>query len=433
MTSRMAVWGGAECTVNRVGDSYIDQIELSGHAHRASDYDLIASLGVDAVRFPVLWERVAPSGLNDARWEWCDANLERLRVNGITPVLGLVHHGSGPRDTSLLDPDFARKLAVYAHAVATRYPWLEYVTPINEPLTTARFSGLYGVWYPHHRDECSMARMLFNECRAVKSAMLAIRSINPSARLVQTEDLGHTHSTEALSYQADFENERRWLTYDFLCGRVVRGHPLYDYMLHCKISERELAELAADPCPPDILGIDHYVTSERYLDEDLDSYPPHTHGGNGRHAYVDVEVARARPSLRRGIESLLCETWERYGIPIVVTEAHLSCFNQCEQVRWLAEIWNGANAARDNGCDIRGVGSWALFGEHGWDELVTRDHGRYQPGAFDVSDGTPRETLVAEMVRSLARTGSYQHAALDEPGWWQACSLATWDLQPSLQ
>ena len=26
-----------------------------------------------------------------------------------------------------------------------RYPWIDAYTPVNEPLTTARFSGLYGI------------------------------------------------------------------------------------------------------------------------------------------------------------------------------------------------------------------------------------------------------------------------------------------------
>ena len=50
--------------------------------------------------------------------------------------------------------------------------------------------------------------------------MRAIREVNPAAQLVQTEDIGKTYSTPALAYQADFENERRWLSFDLLCGRV---------------------------------------------------------------------------------------------------------------------------------------------------------------------------------------------------------------------
>lgn len=415
----LEAWGGVECTVSRVGDGYVDQVELTGHAARPTDIDLIASLGVCAVRYPVLWERTAPAGLDSASWEWSDARLDGLRSHGITPILGLLHHGSGPRETSLLDPRFPERLAAYAAACARRYPWVEYVTPVNEPLTTARFSGLYGHWYPHERHDRAFVRMLLNECLGVRAAMRAVREIAPNARLVQTEDLGHAHAPPSLGYQADFENERRWLTWDLLCGMVDADHPMYEYLVSNGASVRMLASLRADPCPPDVIGIDHYVTSERYLDDDLDAHPPCRHGGNGRHRYADVEVARARPELRRGAASLLRETWERYGIPIVITEAYLSCDDCAERVRWFGELWNAALAARDEGCDVRAVTAWALFGARGWDQLATRPNGRYDAGAFDVRDGTVHETPLAHAIRAFAHRGWCNDPALTERGWWQ--------------
>src|SRR5918993_957497 len=126
----LELWGGVECTVNRVGDSYFDQLERTGHAARADDLDLFAGLGLRRMRYPVLWERVAPGGLERADWSWADARLARLRRLGVRAIVGLVHHGSGPRDTSLLDPAFADRLAGYARAVAERYPWVEDYTPV---------------------------------------------------------------------------------------------------------------------------------------------------------------------------------------------------------------------------------------------------------------------------------------------------------------
>ena len=64
-------------------------------------------------------------------------------------------------------------------------------------------------------------------------AMCAIREINSSACLVQTEDLGKTFSTPRMGYQANFDNERRWLTFDLLCGRVDDRHALWNYFLDC--------------------------------------------------------------------------------------------------------------------------------------------------------------------------------------------------------
>jgi dTDP-4-dehydrorhamnose reductase len=104
--------------------------------------------------------------------------------------------------------------------VAARYPWLEYYTPVNEPCTTARFAGLYGVWYPHGRDDRTFIQALLIQCRATVLSMRAIRAVNPNARLVQTDDLGKTYSTPELAKVAEFYNERRWLAWDLLCGMI---------------------------------------------------------------------------------------------------------------------------------------------------------------------------------------------------------------------
>ncbi|HEV2121815.1 MAG TPA: family 1 glycosylhydrolase [Chloroflexota bacterium] len=414
----LELWGGIEATVNRAQDCFFDQIERSGHSRRIADLDLIAGLGIRTLRYPVLWERVAPDGLERANWSWSDERLARLRELGVSPIAGLVHHGSGPRHTNLLDPAFAYGLATYARAVAERYPWIEYYTPVNEPLTTARFSALYGHWYPHAKDGLAFAQALVNESRATVLAMRAIREVNPSAKLVQTEDMGKTHSTARLAYQAEFENERRWLTFDLLCGRIAPGHRMWQFLTWLGLPEAELTWFLENPCPPDILGINHYLTSERFLDAERHKYPPSTHGGNGRDRYADVEAVRVRKQGIEGPGALLLETWKRYGIPVAVTEAHLSSTRE-EQMRWLLEVWRGAQAARGAGADIRAVTVWSLFGAYDWNSLVTCDAGYYEPGAFDLRSPEPRATALTWIIRELAAGREPQHPVLQEPGWWR--------------
>ncbi|MEA5627199.1 family 1 glycosylhydrolase [Nostoc sp. UHCC 0251] len=421
----LEVWAGVECTVNRVGEEYFDQLERNGHATRLDDLDLFAKLGIKAIRYPVLWERIASDGLENADWSWADERLGRLRELGIRPIVGLVHHGSGPRDTSLVDPEFPEKLAVFARAVAERYPWITYYTPINEPLTTARFSGMYGHWYPHGRDDLTFARALLGECRGVALAMKAIREVTPSAQLVQTEDLGKTYSTPKLEYQAEFENERRWLSFDLLCGRINPTHAMWGYLRDCGISQAELEGFLQNTCPPDIIGINHYLTSERFLDEHTENYPAWTHGGNGRDKYADVEAVRVCAEGLAGPRTLLLEAWERYHLPLAVTEAHISCTRE-EQLRWFYEVWNAAQELQAEGVDIRAVTAWALLGSYDWNSLVTKANGYYEPGVFDlrsrsVSRGEsphPRPTAIAKMVQNLANGHQPNHPLLETPGWW---------------
>ena len=104
--SSLQLWAGPECTINRIGDRYRDQLELTGFAHRLEDLDRLAELGVKRVRFPLLWERTAPVQARQYEWQWSDHRCERMRELDVKPIVGLVHHGSGPRYTHLLDPLF---------------------------------------------------------------------------------------------------------------------------------------------------------------------------------------------------------------------------------------------------------------------------------------------------------------------------------------
>ncbi len=404
----------------RVGDSWRDQVRETGHHDREEDLDHLAALGIRTLRYPILWERVTPGHQRACGWEWHDERLAGLRRRGIEVIGGLLHHGSGPATTHLLDPEFPEKLASHAAQAAARYEFVSAWTPVNEPLTTARFSCLYGHWYPHERSEAAFLRALVNQCRAVLLCMRAIRAVVPHARLVQTEDLGRVFGTAPLQAQVDYENERRWLTFDLLCGRVDRTHPWRARLEEAAVSPGHLDELATGEAEPDVIGINHYVTSDRFLDHRIRLYPPHLRGGNGRQRYADTEAARVELGEGAcGWEPRLREVWDRYRLPIAVTEAHLGCVDQREQVRWLMQAWHAAQSLRADGADIRAVTAWALLGLVDWDSMLCERHGRYEPGALDASDGTPRPTLLAQAVEALARDGDFTHPALLDPGWWQ--------------
>jgi dTDP-4-dehydrorhamnose reductase len=414
----LEVWGGLECTVVRINDEFRNQSVETGHANRLDDLDRIAALGIKTLRYPVLWETIAPDRPDVMNWSWHDARLSRLRELGIAPIAGLVHHGSGPLYTNLLDPAFPELLAHHAESVAKRYPWIELFTPVNEPLTTARFSALYGHWYPHGKDVYTMLRALYTQCRAVVLSMQAIRRITPSAKLVQTEDLGKTFSTPELQTQADYENERRWLSLDLLCGRIQPGHSWYPRFLKAGIGERELAFFVEAGCAPDIVGINHYLTSERFLDQRLNRFSEFNHSGDAPPAYADVQAVRVEmPPGLTGPVHRLREAWERYRLPMVITEAHHGGPRE-EQVRWLMEMWDAAQTLKAEGADIRALTVWSIFGCVDWNSLLLQKHGFYESGLFDVRADPPRPTALACATESLVKNGTYDHPVLEQLGWW---------------
>ena len=412
------IWGGIECSYTRIKELYGDQLDYCGHYRRGiEDIQRIAELGIKAIRYPVIWERYRETN-DDISWTWLERQLNTLRYLKIIPIAGLLHHGSGPINATLLDPAFPLEMAKYGGQVAQRFPWLEHYTPINEPLTTARFCGLYGLWYPHRKSAKSFIEIFLNEMKAIVLAMKAIRDINPNAKLIQTEDLGKIYSTKLLKYQADFENERRWLTNDLLCGMVKPGHPMWEYFLWVGVSQRSLEFFLENPCRPHRIGLDYYITSERFLDEDLDKYPVETHGSNGKHRYADVEAIRVRHDYAHGPEVLIKECWERYKIPIVITEVHINGTPD-EQVAWFSYVRKACLKLIHEGADIRAITAWALFGSYGWSKLLTQNPGEYERGVFDVCSGELISTSYTDFIKNLIQNPTTACTARYH-GWWES-------------
>jgi dTDP-4-dehydrorhamnose reductase len=413
----LELWGGHECSLIRTGDEFTDQTILQGHQHRLYDIEMFSDLGIKALRYPVLWERVSPDSPDKRDFSWSDERLHELKRLGIRPVIGLIHHGSGPAYTNLLHPGFAPGLAAHARAVAERYPWVKEWNPVNEPLTTARFSCMNGVWYPHkQRAEGAFWLALIHEVNAVRLAMNEIRAVIPDARLIQTDDMGFTHATPQMAKEAEFQNHRRWITWDLLFGRVVPGHPLWariaGYGHHAR-----LKEIADDPSPPDVIGANYYAAGERLIDHRSDQYPESiATDGPGVYANADAVRSIARPLL--GPEALLRQVWDRYHCPIAITETH-NVGTRDEQMRWMFEIWRNAQTLREEGVQIEAVTAWSLLGAFDWKSLGVDKDNRYEIGVFDLRGGTPRQTAMVPLLRALAEGREPpQPLALTSPGWW---------------
>ena len=416
------VWGGMECTINRVNDRFTDQFELNGF-YDNNFIDRIIELNIKKIRFPVLWEKHQPEKDKPVCFKWVASQLKKITGAGIEPIAGLLHHGSGPAFTNLQDPDFPYLLAAYAAEVARAFPYIKYYTPVNEPLTTARFSGLYGIWYPHKKNDAAFIEMLLGQLKGTVLSMQAIREINPDAVLVQTEDLSKTYSTPLLAYQAEFENHRRWLSFDILCGKFTKEHPLWEYFERLGITAQTMQFFIDNPCPPGIMGINYYVTSERYLDENLPQYPPHTHGGNGIHQYADTEAVRVPDAQPAGPEALIKEMWQRYGLPLAITEVHLHCSRE-EQLRWFRFMYDTAASLIKQHIPVKGITAWALLGSSGWSNLLAGDHFEYETGAFDLSAGYPRITALGRYIQDLQNARENFDHIVRLPGWWQSAMPA---------
>jgi dTDP-4-dehydrorhamnose reductase len=409
------IWASPEPTVARIDASMVrDQLAETGHERRAGDIALLASLGIAATRYPVLWEKCATDDPARPDLAWPRARLEALREAGIEPVVTLLHHGSGPRWTSLVDPGFPEAFAAYAGAVARAFPWVRRWTPINEPLTTARFSTLYGHWYPNASDDRSFGRAIVNEARAMLLAMEAIRAVNPSAEFVVTEDLQsfamYGDADRDLEAYVAHKRERMFLSLELVMGRVIEGHALYPYLVErAGIGAGELRDLAARAAAPDLVGWNYYPNSERLLERAHD-------GTIVNHARVALAPGTLDP------RPLLRAAHARLDLPFGISEVHIDG-DEVERVRWLVQRARDLDALARDGAPVRMLGAWAAFGMVDWRSLLRERDGYVEDGVFTFAraDEAPRESAVAAAMRELAR-GSIP-ALPERAGWWETAGV----------
>jgi dTDP-4-dehydrorhamnose reductase len=407
--SRLEIWASPEPTVARVDRlRWRDQLHETGHDERDDDVDRIAALGVKATRYPVLWEKVAPAHPDARDYGWAERRLRGLAERGVEPIVTLLHHGSGPAYTSLVDPAFPALFEEYAAATAARFPWIKRWTPINEPLTTARFSTLYGTWFPNGRmDDPAFGRAIVNEALAFARAARRIRDRIPDATFLLTEDLQRFFAAdERIAAYVEHKRERMFLSCELLQGRIVDGHPMHRYLVEdCGISRADLAELEREPSPPDLMGWNYYPNSERWL-ASID---------DGRHENVGlVDVAPDVMDMRAALR----DAYRRLRLPFALSEVHVFG-DERERARWMLSRYADARAVAMEGIPIVAFGAWAAFGMVDWVSLLCRSERVCEDGIYTCGRPgvAPRPTLVAEVVAELA-AGRVPAMPPDE-GWWE--------------
>jgi dTDP-4-dehydrorhamnose reductase len=405
------VWAGLEASFLDVGSTSWDQLRLTGHDGRDEDIEVIRRLGARAVRYPVLWGR-SGSTRGSTDWTFAEARVRALHDANVKPILGLLHHGYGPRGTDPLDPDWPVSFARYAARAARRLPAWAFL-PINEPLTTARFGGLYGWWPPYGRDDGIFADLLLAQVQATRLASREIRRLQPTALIIVNEDCGRTEGDASLQPVVDHYERRRWLAFDLLTGRVDRSHPMWSALGGNARRRRILDELRAEPEVPDALGVDYYITSDRYL------APPEA---DSDAAFRDVELVRVHGG-DVGFDRPIREAWDRYRLPLALTEVQLAG-PLIDQVAWWAEAWSSAAQAVDAGVPVLGVTSWATFGAMDWSSLLGEERGDYVPGCIDVR---PTGCHLTPLGRAVARTARRGKPPAPADGWWRRQERVTFE------
>ena len=372
----------------RPGHRALDEYQLMGHyEHWREDLELLRQLGVRAVRWGVPWYRVEPLQ-GEFDWRWTDQVLPYLSELGVTPIVDLMHYGCPFwLRREFASDEYPEAVAAYAAAFAARYRGLvRWYTPLNEPIVTAIFCGKRGVWPPYLRGDTGYVRVLLQVVRGVLATCAALRAADPDAMLVHVEASGLSRAARAdLAAVAADEQDRSFLPYDLILGKVGPEHALFTWLVRSGAAPDELAAIAATPAPIDLMGLNFYPqwsTTQLFIDR------------RGKLAYRPVEQDGS------GFAALIEGYWRRYGIPIMVTETSARGSEEV-RARWLEASVGTIRELRGRGVPVVGYTWFPLFTMIDW---------RYRFGRGPL----------AEYYLEL---GLYALDGPDGPGRWRATPL----------
>lgn len=331
------------------GRRVLDLYDLTGHYENwRQDLDLAASSGASMIRYGVPWYRVNPAP-NAWDWLWIDEVFDHMLSAGLTPIVDLMHYGCPLwLRGEFANPDYPARVADYARRFAERYgDRLRFYTPLNEPLINIAYCGENGRWPPAltgHEGFVTLARRI---SRGIVLTQQAIRDEAEDPVLVHVEATFRYLGRPEHEGLIRFLNERSWLVYDLLFGRVGDEHALYGYLSENGFSDENFAYFRENRAEPDILGLNYY---------------PHM-------TTVELSPSGDRHGVwcgAEGLEEVVRAFHARYAKPIFLTETSIPGSHE-DRISWLHESLAAIARLRTERLPIVGYTWWPLFSLVDWD------------------------------------------------------------------
>lgn len=351
----------------------LDEFELTEHNRRWRDDLMLArDLGADSIRYGAQWPLVHPA---PGRFEW--GMLEErfdYAVNelGLRVIADLVHYGTPTwLEESFADPDYPHVVADYAGSFASRFAGLvDAITPLNEPVTTASFCGLRGVWPPALTGWRGWTTVTLGIARGIQESIAAARAANPQVQIVHVEASAiYVAETEGLNDHARHLESIGMLPTDLVTGRVTPQHEKYDWLIENGASASGLDDLVQRAATFDYLGVNYYPDlTPRTLTET---------GG--------AVEQRATNHWTRGLVDSVRGFIERYESPVIVTETSIEGPDEVRSA-WVDGSIDALRELTAGGADVRGYTWWPMLDFVDWS---------YASGGRNVEEFHVEEAVVA--------------------------------------
>ncbi len=375
---------GIECSYPTIENGRVrrDLLEECGHYDRwREDIALVRELGLTVLRYGLPLHR---TWLGEGRYDWsfADEALAEIRRQGITPILDLMHFGLPDWIGGFQNPDMPTLFNGYCDAVAERYPWVRYYTPVNEIFVTARNSGRDGLWNEQLKTTEGFVTALKHAAAASILGAHALARRRPDCIIVQSESAEYVHEMKATqSDHTRMANKLRFLSLDLLYARAPDAEVML-FLLDNGVSREEYGWfMRGEPPGYQVLGLDYYGRNEHIIKPNGEMVPAE-----------DV----------MGWRQIAREYHGRYRKPLMHTETNV--FDPAEACTWLWKQWANVLGTRSEGVPVLGFTWYSLVDQIDWDVQLAQKRGVVNAcGLYDL-DRRPRE-LAGEMRMLLEAFG----------------------------
>ncbi|MBA3944234.1 MAG: glycoside hydrolase family 1 protein [Herpetosiphonaceae bacterium] len=366
---------GIECSYPTIEQGRVRRDELAecGHYERwRDDLRLVKELGLKVLRYglPYYSAHLGPGRYD---WSFSDEVMREMQRIEITPILDLLHFGIPDWLGNFQNPELPIHFADYAAAVAKRYPWVRYYTPVNEIYVTARVSAKDGLWNEQLKSDQSFVTAMKH---IVASSILATQSIarqRPDAVIIQSESAEFVHEAKAVqSPEVKLANKLRFLSLDLLYAHPPDAD-VYMYLLDNGLSREEYHWfMAGEPPGYQVMGNDYYGHNERILLPD------------GKSCQAE-DVA--------GWYLITKEYYERYKKPVMHTETNVADVEVAPT--WLWKQWINVLRMRADGVPVLGFTWYSLIDQIDWDIELKEKLGHVNANGLYDLDRRPHPVAAA--------------------------------------
>ena len=330
----------------------------SDHYHRfAEDVALFAELGLKAYRFSIAWTRIQPNGtgeVNQAGVDFYHRLIDALLEHGIEPIVTVYHFdlplaldqqgGWGNRATIDAFADYCRIL-FEEYGQKVKY-WLT----INEQNMMVLHGEAVGTTGESGKtDKKGVYQQNHNMFVAQAKAMIVCHEVLPEAKIGPAPNIVAIYpassAPEDVLAADDWDAVRNLLYLDL----AARGsyHPLaWGYLtergLEPEIADGDLEILAAGR--PDFIAINYYATQTVGASRG-DSSDLAARKGDQQVVRGEIGLYRAEknPNLPTnawgweidpvGLRTTLRRLWDRYRLPLLITENGIGAYDKVEDGR----------------------------------------------------------------------------------------------------